>query len=97
MIKIVGLAILLICGMGAGWNDYYYHQPIPLVPQPVMVTQQYYTLTYVPVVKQEIVMVPVVENGIIYYYYPSTRWVPQPFPWSQDEYTKWLHCRRYNY
>lgn len=98
MIKIVGLTILLICSMGAGWNDYYYNQPIPLVIQPIVVTQQqYYTLTYVPVVKQEIVMVPVVENGIIYSYYPSTRWMSQPASWTPDPYTHWLRCRQYRY
>lgn len=97
MIKLAGLAVLLSCSMGAGWNDVYLNQPVPLMVQPVVVAQPYYTLRYVPVVKQEIVMVPVVENGIIHYYYPSTRWVPQPAPWTPDPYTEWLRCRQYRY
>ena len=53
MIKIVGLAILLICGMGAGWNN----QPTAIVIQPVVVNQTYQVVRYVPVT--EIVVVPV--------------------------------------
>jgi hypothetical protein len=92
-----GLAILLMCSMGADWNNYYYSQPVPLMVQPVVVAQPMYTLNYVPVVKQEIVLVPVVENRTIYYYYPGSRWVPQPAPWGPDPYTEWLRCRNYRY
>jgi hypothetical protein len=97
MIKLCGLGILLVCSMGAGWNDHYLSQPVPLVVQPVVVAQPYYTVNYVPVVKQEIVMVPVVQNGVVYSYYYDTRWVPQPPPWGADPYTQWLRCRQYRY
>lgn len=91
--KYVLLFLIVVCNMGADWNNYY----VPVVPQQQLVVQPYYTLKYVPVVKQEIVMVPVIENGIFYYYYPSSRWVPQPAPWGSDAYSEWLRCRHSNY
>ena len=64
MIKIVGLAILLICGMGAGWNN----QPTAIVIQPVVVNQTYQVVRYVSVPVTELVVVPVT----VYYAVPTT-------------------------
>ena len=92
--KYLLLILILFCGMGAGWN---HNQPVVVTPQPVVIYQPYYTVRYVPVVRQEMIMVPVVENNVFYYYYPTTRWVPQPAPWTPDPYTEWLRCRHNNY
>ena len=98
MMKLCGSAVLLMCSMGADWNVYYMSQPVPVVAQPpVVVAHPYYTLNYMPVVKQEIVMVPVVQQGVVYGYYYDTRWVPQPAPWGPDPYAQWLRCRHYRY
>jgi hypothetical protein len=98
MMKLCGLAVLLMCGMGADWSVYYNNPPVPvLVQPPAVVTHPYYTLNYVPIVKQEIVMVPVVQQGVVYGYYYDTRWVPQPAPWESDPYVQWLRCKQYRY
>ena len=85
--------LVLCCGMKTACAQ----QWEPVVVRPPVVCQPYYTVRYVPVVKQEVVMVPVVENNVFYYYYPTTRWVPQPAPWTPDPYTEWLRCRQYRY
>lgn len=83
MIKIVGLAILLICGMGAGWNN----QPTPIIIQPVVVNQTYQVVRYVPVT--EIVVVPV----IVYYAVPTaTQYVYQ----TEPRYN-WCLCKQYRH
>lgn len=92
--KYILCVLILLCGVNVGLAQ----QPSEIVVvRPPVVCQPYYTVRYVPVVKQEVVMVPVVENNVFYYYYPTTRWVPQPVPWTPDPYTEWLRCRHSNY
>lgn len=94
--KYILLFLIVVCNMNAGWCDSVYYQQPAIYNAPV-IAQPYYTLRYVPVIKQEMVMIPVVENGVFYYYYPSSRWVPQPAPWTPDPYSEWLRCRHSNY
>lgn len=95
LVTILVLFLISVCsnrGMANEWV--YFVQPVqPLVVAPVT----NYTVTYAPVVKQEIVWVPVLQpQTVVYQWVPTYRWVPV-YPVDNDPYRQWLGCRHYRY
>lgn len=66
----------------------------PVVVQPVA----NYTVTYYPVVRQELVWTPVVvqQPVVVYEWVPVYRWAPL-YSWQNDPYRNWIRSRQYRY